>query len=218
MCITLLCSYVYPTYREVEQKESDLRSRLSENQELVKKLEARKKTQNERAELESQIQSLRGAVPKDPALDLLVLDLEKLCRDCHLDLVSVERPDSEVLSHIKASEEQMQKMTDENAGKLSIGAKSLATNERNAKKLPVDTAQTTLKQLPKEVFVTGSYENFIMLMRKLERYQRVIGISDVSIALATQLSEAKAPAAEKANRLKLNQPVMSFLMTVYYLP
>jgi hypothetical protein len=55
-------------------------------------------------------------------------------------------------------------------------------------------------------------------MRKLENYQRVIGINNVSVALPSADNELKAQAADKANRLKVTQPMMSFVMTIYYLP
>ncbi len=211
------CFRVYPAFVEVEQKSADVKQRVDENRDLLKKLQDKKKTQEERNKLETQIQALRGSVPKSPELDLLVLDLEKLCHDCNLDLVGVENPDTEMLSQIKASEGEMQKLSNENAGKLSIGSKSLAKNEAASAKAEA-TVQATLKELPKQVFVTGTYENFIKLLHKLENYQRIIGVSNVSVALPVQISGTRAAAAEKANRLKVNQTMMSFLMTVYYLP
>jgi hypothetical protein len=154
-------------------------------------------------------------VPRRPELDLLVLDLERLCLSCDLDLVGVENLGSDALLQIKNADEQKAK---ESAGLLAIGAKSLPKLAPSPAVKVETIDQTSLRNLPKQVFVTGSYDNFIRLMRKLENYQRVIGINNVSVALPSADNELKAQAADKANRLKVTQPMMSFVMTIYYLP
>jgi Tfp pilus assembly protein PilO len=219
----LLLAYfdVYPTFVEDQAKSEDLKQRQASNDVLVKQLQKKHLAEVEKTRLETDIQLLHGAVPKSPELDLLVLDLEKICNSCDLDLVGVENPEPEVLKQLHASEEQMQSLIKENGSKLTLGSRSLIKpDNKNAslKKTDDNDKQPALKQLPKTVFVTGSYENFVKLMRKLENYQRVIGIKNVSIAMAGQTTDIKAPAFDKANKLKVTQPMMSFLMIVYYLP
>ena len=164
-------------------------------------------------------------MPKTPEVDLLVLDLEKICGSCDLDLVGVENPDAELLKKLSASDEEMQTLIKDNRNKLAPGINAMVKPATNAvasvaggKKADDASKQPVLKQLPKTVFVTGSYDNFVKLMHKLENYQRVIGIKNVSIAMAGQTSDIKAAAFEKANKLKVSQPMMAFSMIVYYLP
>lgn len=213
---------VYPAFVDSQAKAVDLKQREESNQLLVKQLQKKHLAEAEKTKLESDIQLLHGAVPKSPELDLLVLDLEKICTSCDLDLVGVENPDAEVLKQLSASEEQVQSLVKENGSKLTLGAHSIIKNDNKAaapaKKADEADKQPALKQLPKTVYVTGSYDNLVKLMRKLENYQRVIGIKNVSIAMTGQSTDVKAAAFEKASRLKVTQPMMSFLMIVYYLP
>jgi Tfp pilus assembly protein PilO len=215
IALTILATKDYPAFSEMQFKAKDVGNSTKENATLLKKLDERQRAEQEKQTLESQIQSLRGSVPKSPELDLLVLDLEKLCQSCDLDLVGVENLGSDALLQIKNANDQKAK---ESGGLLAIGSKVLP-KPAPIPAAKIDTAdQTSLKTLPKQVFVTGSYDNFIRLMRKLESYQRVIGINNVSVALPSADNESKAQAADKANRLKITQPMMSFVMTIYYLP
>jgi Tfp pilus assembly protein PilO len=210
---------VYPAFVESQGKAEDLKQRQASNDVLVKQLQKKHLAEADKARLESDIQLLHGAVPKSPELDLLVLDLEKICNSCELDLVGVENPEADVLKQLNASEEQMQTLIKENGSKLASGSHAVAKpDNKTVKKVDDNDKQPTVKQLPKTVFVTGSYDNFVKLMRKLENYQRVIGVKNVSIAMAGQTTDIKAPALDKANKLKVTQPMMSFLMIVYYLP
>ncbi len=213
--LTVVATQVYPAFCEVQLKAKDVSDSIKENATLLKKLDDRTHAQSDHDKLEAQIQSLRGAVPKNPELDLLVLDLEKLCKTCNLDLIGVENLGSDAVNQIKTANEQRAK---EAAVSAAADTKALP-KPGVVPPIKIDTTdQTSLKNLPKQVFVTGSYDNLIRLMGKLENYQRVIGINNVSIALPSSDSEVRAQASEKANRLKINQPVMSFVMTIYYLP
>jgi Tfp pilus assembly protein PilO len=215
IALTVVATKDYPAFSEMQVKAKEIGTSIKENTTLLKKLDERQRAEQEKQTLESQIQSLRGSVPKSPELDLLVLDLEKLCQSCDLDLVGVENLGSDALLQIKNANDQK---TKESAGLLAIGAKALPKLMPSPGNKVEAPDQTSLKSLPKQVFVTGSYDNFIRLMHKLESYQRVIGVSNVSVALPSADNESKAQAADKANRLKVTQPMMSFVMTIYYLP
>jgi len=215
IAVTILTTKDYPAFSELQLKAKEVGTSTQENAVLLKKLNERQRAEQEKQTLEGQIQSLRGSVPKRPELDLLVLDLEKLCQACDLDLVGVENLGSDALLQIKNADEHKAK---ESAGLLAIGSKALPKLVPPPIIKAETTDQTSLRNLPKQVFVTGSYNNFIRLMHKLENYQRVIGINNVSVALPSADNESKAQAAEKATRLKITQPMMSFVMTIYYLP
>ena len=214
LALLVLATKVYPAFSELQAKVKENRDAATENASLLKKLDDRTRAQSENQSLESQIQSLRGSVPKSPELDLFVLDLEKLCQSCNLDLVGVENLGADALLQMKKADQPKS-----GEGLLASGSKLLPKlGPSAAGKADATDQQTSLKTLPKEVYVTGSYDNFIALMRKLESYQRVIGINNVAVCLPSDHSESKAEAEDKAKRLKISQPMMSFVMTIYYLP
>jgi hypothetical protein len=57
-------------------------------------------------------------------------------------------------------------------------------------------------------------------MHRLEAYQRIISMKNLALAIVSDQdpNSTKNTAAEKAQKLKLNKPVMTFLLNVYYLP
>lgn len=215
---------VYPAFLEDQQKRSEVAARRADNDRLLGKLREKTQAEAERRTLETEISSLRGSVPKAPELDLFLIDLDKMCAESGVDLVAVENPEPETLKALDSSEEEVNRMLQESQGKL-IGSKSL--EQKNDQQKPNNNNnnaqqedQTALKKLIKEVYVTSDYDSIIKLMQKLERYQRVTGVKQVAIALPGDNNSdgQPVPAAERAKKLGLHQPVMSFLMTLYYLP
>lgn len=78
-----------------------------------------------------------------------------------------------------------------------------------------------LKRLIKQVYVSGDYNGMVTLMRRLEGYQRTVGVDEISIAINSKESgesSEHSPASERAQQLGLAKPVMAFLLTLYYLP
>ncbi|HNG22313.1 MAG TPA: hypothetical protein PLI59_24190, partial [Candidatus Obscuribacter sp.] len=63
------------------------------------------------------------------------------------------------------------------------------------------------------------YNSLIDFMKRMEAYQRVLSVNSLSIALASSPNgQNKSAAGEKAQKLKLSQPVLSFMLNIYYLP
>jgi Tfp pilus assembly protein PilO len=219
-------TYTYPAFLDAQSKLQEVKQKEADKARLDVKLKDKSLVEAEKQNLETQIQLLRGAVPKSPEMDLLVLDMEKLCNESGVDLIAVEEPAPETLQAIKTSESSMQELSSQNDGKITMGSKSLPKPSIVQAKTDgkTDTGQpkpddTALKKVLKEVYVTGDYDGILAYMKRLESYQRVLGVSNVSLAMATKGSEVqRTPAAEKAKKLELNQPVLSYLMTVYYLP
>src|ERR1700678_3040341 len=116
IALTVVATKDYPAFSEMQVKAKDVDNCNKENATLTKKLDDRQRAQDEKQTLEGQIQSLRGSVPRSPELDLLVLDLERLCQSCDLDLVGVENLGSDALLQIKNADEQKAK---ESAGLLA---------------------------------------------------------------------------------------------------
>src|SRR5205823_2501335 len=73
------------------------------------------------------------------------------------------------------------------SGKLALGAKNQpkTPDPKAAKngKDPAAPVETGLSKLVMQVDVTGDYPNYINLVRKLEGYERVVGIDQVVVAV-----------------------------------
>lgn len=207
---------VYPCITEESAKLVDLTQHRQQKDQLDIKLKDKQRIEREKQVLVSDIASLRNAVPKAPNLDLLLIDLEKLATQANVDMIGVETPASEDL---KASQKEMGELLEDIKGKPQ---KSKGTTEKPASVAakPADVgSELGLKQIDREVYITGSYASMVQFIRNIEAYERVMGVSHVVIALPLKDSKAETDkASDRAKKLKLNQPVMCFLLSVYYLP
>jgi len=217
-------SVVWPIYLEYQQQTAELDSKKHENEILLNKLKAKNRAESERHNLETEIGTLRGAVPKSPELDLFLIDLDKMCNNAGVDLIAVEDPDPETVKAIDVSEEEVLKISNESSGKL-LGSKNLDKGKNpQAKNEPPAEDKTTLKKLIKEVTVSSDYDGLVSLLKKLEHYERITGVKKLSVVVPEEKDSTETrqqtsnQAAERAKKLGLHQPVMSFVMTLYYLP
>lgn len=215
---TVIFTSVYPITVEDQSKRTELSHQQNDLQKLKSKLGDRNKVLNEQALLETDITTLRAAVPKQPDLDILMLDLEKLCKQSGVDLISIEPPEQKALKDLKASETEMKSMHEDSDGKLSMGSKTLKKATQTPGKSDAEPAPAGLKQIVRQVYLTGSYEGMVQFMTRLEHYQRVLKVAQVGISQPSAEGGGNNPAGERGKKLKLNQPVISFIMTVYYLP
>lgn len=214
-------SAAYPAFVEEQEKLSELNVHKEEDGQLTQKLADRKKAEAEKKSLETDIEMLRSAVPKSAELDLMIMDLERFCHDSGVDLIAVEPPQA---SSIKASEQEVSELLGTTEGKVTLGSKTLEKATASAGKAATATnaieKDMGLKQSTREVYVTGNFNGIVALLKKLESYRRVVGINRIAIAIAREARSGSQDdtASERARKLKLNEPVMSFLLTLYYLP
>jgi len=212
----IVCSAIYPAYNELQLRSNDLKDKRQENQRYVSKLAARSKAELEQRNLENQILELRKAVPKEPELDLVMLDLENMSKDSNVDLVGVENIDPELLARMQTAEKTKPDNNVINPFKPLAQPFAHLAGKPDQKKDTAIAEQSAFKQLTKQVYVTGDYDGFVKMMHKMETYQRVIGFNNILISVPSK--EVRDASAAKAEKLKLKQPLMSFLMTIYYLP
>jgi hypothetical protein len=193
-------------------KSTELEGKKQEKIELETKLFDLQRTQKAHAELEKDIEQLRSSVPKSSELDLLIIDLEKMCLDSHMELVSVKPPEADRLKQMESLEEAAQTETTA-PGKLALGAKSqerARTSKSGDKAKTSGAVETGLSKSIVEVSVTGDYASYIDLMRKLEGYERVVGVNQIKVDLP--------PAAGDKKTRDPKQLAINFLLTAYYLP
>jgi Tfp pilus assembly protein PilO len=214
--ITFAVAYagIVPAFSEFQLKSATLKEKREENQQYVNKLTARSKAEIEKRGLEKQIEDLRKSVPKEPNLDLVMLDLEKMCNDSHIDMVGVENIEQEALAKMQAADKPKATVN----GLLKPLSEPLAhLGLKPGQKKESDVAeQSAFKQLHKQVYLSGDYDGFVKMMHRMETYQRVISFNN--IVISSPSTESKDASAAKAEKLKIKRPLMSFIMTIYYLP
>lgn len=211
MAATVWFTVASPAFTEAQEQMKQLADKNKENAELKLKLLELVQVEQEKRSLQNEIEQLRSAVPKSPDIDLLMIDLEKLCLDSGLDVVSLEEPDKDKLKQTELAQEEEPKTP---AGKAGDKAKA----QENVKNKPAGPAkekagpevETGLEKAIRQITVTGSYAGCIELMKKLEDYQRVIEINQIEISFPTEGKEER-----KADSKQLK---IAFLVTAYYLP
>ncbi len=211
-----------PAFNDSQQKSTELAAKTQENTELKIKLSDNARLQREHQQLQAEIDQLRGSVPKSPDVDVLIIDLEKMVLDAGMDIVSIDTPTPEKLKQVEESQGEeapatpgAPRVSQAVSGGLKPAApaqapKPAAPQPPGTKASGPAPVETGLERQVLQVTVQGSYPDFIELMKKLEAYQRVIGVSQVELGFPTTGKETKAP---DSKQLKI-----SFYMTAYYLP
>lgn len=219
LALTILGALTYPTYLDAEREHSELANKKKEYQAIVAKAAERDRLGSLKRGLESDINSLRNAVPKAPYLDLLMLDLERMAAESKVQILALEEPaktngqaESNDLEDLVAKDKDGKPLN-----KAPFIGRGIASN--TSAKAGDTPNPLGLKQISKRLFVSGEYQNIIVFVKHLEAYQRVISLKDLSLAIAGgNESATKTAAGERAQKLKLERPVMSFLLNIYYLP
>jgi Tfp pilus assembly protein PilO len=218
----VLSSMTYPKYLEDKDKTSELTQKDEQYKQLQLKLQQRVKAESDKKTLETDIETLRGAVPKSPELDLMMIDLEKMCVNSNVHLIAVETPSQELMRQISTSEDEIKELIGEREGKIGLGTATLQKSGTTpGAKVEAPPPESGLKRLIKQVYVSGDYNGMVGLMKRLESYQRTVGVEEISIAIKTSAggeSNEHSAASERAQKLGLSKPVMAFLLTLYYLP
>lgn len=228
-----------------QAKDQELKDKSKEQVVLRSKINNLNKLKNDQKKLEVDIEALRASVPKSPDIDLLMIDVERMCHESGMDLVSVRPPAKDKLKEIAQEDKEQQQALEKSGGKLSLGGKNKTAamsgpdkdkeaetdKDKSKDKNKKDKkGKPKPKEKPKEVLtpeqeaglntllvecsVTGDYPSFVELMKKLEAYQRVIGINQLEIDLPEMSSTDK-----KKMQVELNKNLaISFLLTTYYLP
>jgi Tfp pilus assembly protein PilO len=202
-----------------QEKNGELAEKQKEHIDLTTRLSDVQRQQEERARLDREIGDLRGSVPKSPDIDILLIDLEKMCLSSNMDIVGIEPPEKEKEKLAQESEPTAQAGGAPQArpglalGQQQLG-QALAGNVPGraagaAKAGPGAPVETGLSRLVKQVTVTGDYPGLVELMKKLESYQRVISVNQVEAEVPQEVSQKKAA---------VRHLMVSFLMTAYYLP
>ena len=227
-------SLAWPAYEEWTAKASQLEEKKNEESTLDTKLANSAKIQREKQETEAAIEALRGAIPKKPELEILNIDLEKMCKESNVDLVAFKEADTQTLKDAGLDDDTIkmktsaQALKDKIKGKVGTAQAASSGGAAQAKKDKDDNTGTGLSKLILSVKCIGDYADIMKLIRRMETYQRVVAITEVKASIP------KLVKAEKGKKLELpdidQQPSeteeqgdyhrlnCSLLLTAYYLP
>lgn len=217
--------YLQPAIDEMMAKSTQVDEKNKEKEDFATKLNGEKKVQQKKLALESEISNLRAAVPKQPDMELLTVDLEKMCKDSGIDLISIQPPKTDGQPSSFAEPEKSSSFTKgkENLKSALNAAAGTATGPGGKKKEP-EEVKPDLEEISRQIEVTGDYDGLMKLVHKLETYERVIKI--------TQMKE-HIPKKETGKTVKLpesgdpadgdilgdpKQLYVSMKITAYYLP
>lgn len=233
----LLAAVIFMTYVPMEWETStrqatEISNLQAELARLGDKVKEKQQLLGEKARLDRSIQRMRAAVPSTPHMDILLMDLERLSDESDVDLIAVESPDLKDLKN-KGQGNFMDSILQEMGGKLPLqlgkiqqqqtpAAGKPATPVANKPPIKVEPPVDPLgiQHMERRVFLTGDYNHLVDFLKRLESYERIVGIRDLIVAqpLDEDKDVTKTPASEKGKNLALDKPVMTFVMNVYYLP
>lgn len=221
--VLVYSSLIGPVQVEVDSNGSQIESIEQQYNVLEIKLKQRQKLQAKQKSIHKEILRLRDSVPEKPDLDLLMLDLVKICDNNQVTLLGVETHDPK--SRSKKKKGLIASLVHEVGGKMpqkETGSRKKVTRNRTNTKSKEDKDMDLLglKHETRRVFITGEFNGLVGVLNNLEKYQRIVGIRDLIIANPEdQDKEAeKTIASEKGKELGLSKPVMTFLLHIYYLP
>lgn len=215
--LTAAFALVYPTFLEWQAAKDELAKQEDELRDLQGKLAEKAGLASNHKSLEADINGLRNEVPRAPYLDLLMLDLERMANAAGVDIISVEKLEEK--SNAAAADGADLEVLN-SAGALVKDNKLLDKNKVQDKDKKTDAANSMgVKQITRRLYLTGNYSALITFMKRLESYQRVLSVKELDVAIGARPDgQSQSPASQKAQKLKLTQPVLSFLLNVYYLP
>jgi len=215
--LTIAVAFTFPAYNESQTEHNEVNAKKLEYEGIMAKAADRDRLSKVRNTLQTDIDTLRKTIPRAPYLDLLMLDVEHMATDSKVDIIGLEAPEKVSSNQPETNdvEEIMKARTEAAAVATAIKPPSTVVKKEEPKANPFG-----IKQLTRRLYITGDYDNLIAFMRRLEAYQRIISMKNLTIAIMSDQdpNSTKTAAGDKAQKLKLNKPVMTFLLNVYYLP
>ena len=223
-------SMLQPAIDDANAKESQCSEKQAENDKLEGQLKGSVKVKEKFNLLTQEIEGLRGSVPKAPDMDLLAIDLEKMCKDAGMNMVGFlpdkERDDSAKAAADKAaSEEKSADAVKKKQDRLKNMLKGAGAGEGGgaAAASPIK-APSELSTSFKKFVVTGDYAGLQKLVHEMETYQRVLKIDDIAFRLPKSVNskdKVKIDDSTLAEGEEGGDPRLLFVtmsLTSYYLP
>jgi hypothetical protein len=245
--VTVGATMAYPAYQDYTAKQQQVEEKKTEEEGLATKLAGKSKLMKDKKLMEEALEKLRSSIPKEAEMELLNIDLERMCDESGVDLVSLRDADKEDFK--KAGMEEMP--TEQTSAQLlknkikggaktagaasaqtGAGAASTGTGGAAAKGNAAASAapDTGLQKISLAVRCIGDYPSLMALVRKLETYQRVVAITSLKTSVPKKETNKEtkgkgkielpddAPPTENDEQGDYHRLNISFLLTAYYLP
>ena len=230
--LTLAASYLGPLWEEAEKQRKEVEVKELEYRAVQDRMMQKNRLLGARNTLEQDIVHLRSAVPSTADIDVLILDLQKMARMANVEILSIEANSNTSRTGDRDRDRDPNSADQELE---AMFANISGINRDRDKTLVKPTVQATkdqtpplgIKQMQRRLYVSGRYADLVSFLRELEKYQRVLAIKDMSIGAdagqakasgSQSNSQLRTQAQDKAQKMKISTPVLSFLLNVYYLP
>ncbi len=209
MAAAIGASLAAPAYDEYTLKAEQVAAKKAEQEDMSAKLAGQAKLQKQKKEIEASVAILRENVPKKPELEILNIDIEKMCTESNLDMVAFGEPNKEALKKAGLDEEenaanakkkiQAAAKTAGAAAATSGAAVTAAagsatpaaarTGAAAVKTNGLTTADAGLAKVTVQVKCIGDYAGLMDMVKKLETYQRVVTVSSLKATLPKKVTK-----------------------------
>ena len=183
------------------------KGQISETKKRISNLEKLKK---DNASLSKKIEAQKDFLPQTYEIDFLVQDLKDICDASSIELQSFTPSDSEPINIIL--EEQLESESTQSGKNTKI---KQVLDKLKGQDLPVD-----LYRYPIEVRVNGDFTDIVELLKKLERYGRVISVDNIAIAKggSARTGDSRFSRVRKSKTTDDSSLTSNFQLVTYSLP
>lgn len=242
---TVGATMAYPAYQDYTAKQQQVEEKKTEEEGLAAKLAGKSKLMKDKKLMEESLEKLRSSIPKKPEMELLNIDVERMCNESNIDLISLkdaEKDDfkkggvedpaaTEALAASQALKNKIKggvKAATAASSTTGAGAASTGVGGTAATAGASGNTDTGLQKITLAVKCIGDYPSLMSLVRKLETYQRVVAISSVKTSVPKKENKTETkkkvelpddqPPGESDEQGDYHRLNISFLLTSYYLP
>lgn len=215
----LLAAQIQPLFAEIELLKTDVQNKKQDYSRLEHSLIEKGLLEKKSRTLQEDLAKMKKNLPATDQIDVVLFDMDKMAHETGINLLSVEVVDDKKKSGGKDS---IDAVFEEMGKKLPVAQLPLPGAKPQAKSTDAKTADAIsdigLRHTSKRVFLAGNYPELVAFLKKMEDYERVINISDLTLATNASNSKDKSVGIEKVKKFAGDKPVMTFIMNVYYMP
>ncbi|MDX2108414.1 MAG: hypothetical protein SFY67_18620 [Candidatus Melainabacteria bacterium] len=216
----LIASQIQPLYAEIELLKTDVQNKKQDYSRLEHSLIEKGLLEKKSRTLQEDLAKMKKNLPATDQIDVVLFDMEKMAHETEINLLSVELTDEKKKTSDKDS---INAVFEEMGKKLPVAQlPNLPGAKATAKTADAKTADAItdigLRHTSKRVYLTGNYPELVAFLKKMEDYERVINISDLTLATSAASAQDKSVAIDKVKKFAGDKPVMTFIMNVYYMP
>lgn len=214
-----IAAQIQPLFAEIELLKTDIQNKKQDYSRLEHSLIEKGLLEKKSRTLQEDLAKMKKNLPATDQIDVVLFDMDKMAHETGINLLSIEVADQQKKTGNKDS---IDAVFEEMGKKLPVAQLPLPGNKPQPKSADAKAAETVsdigLRHTSKRVYLTGNYPELVAFLKKMEDYERVINISDLTLATSTSNSQDKSVGIEKVKKFAGDKPIMTFIMNVYYMP